>query len=142
MEIPLIATSSSFQHPESNFPSLSSLCAEAQHVISFLITAFLSCLFINWRIQDVPCLFSSGGMKIYNQHIPVAAGKQQASAGEFQKFTLPTGHVHPVFCCVFAFTIKLFFALFLFFPYACHVRHRNSGYLIFSPRFDTRFAMF
>ncbi|KAI1241785.1 hypothetical protein IHE44_0005276 [Lamprotornis superbus] len=41
--------------------------------------------------QDVLCLFSSDGMKIYNQQ-PVAAVKPQDSTREFQKFTpLPTG---------------------------------------------------
>lgn len=137
---PLIGTSSSFQHPERNFPGLNSLCPEAQHVIGLLIAGFASCLLINWRIQDVPCLFSSGRMKIYNQHIQVAAGKQQASAWEFQKFTHT--HVHPVFCCLFAFTIKINFLSVLVFALCLHVKHRNSRYLIFDPRFDTRFAMF
>lgn len=57
------------------FPNLDSLCGEVQRVVSLLIVGFGSCLFINYRIQDVPLLFSPGIIKVYTQLVLAAARK-------------------------------------------------------------------
>lgn len=51
------------------------VCAEAQHVVSLIITGSVSCLFINKRVQCVSLLFHPGVIAVHNQPVPVVAGK-------------------------------------------------------------------
>lgn len=53
-----------FHSPQ--LPNLNSPCAEAQDMISLLIDSSASCLFINWRIQDMPFCFNSSVSKFKN----------------------------------------------------------------------------
>ena len=66
------------------FPNLNSLCGAAQCMVNLLIVGLGSCLFINWRIQDVPLLFSPGITKVYRPLVLVATRKQQISAWELR----------------------------------------------------------
>lgn len=72
-----------FSSPKALFsPSLNCLCGESQCMVSVLIVGFASCLFISWRIQDVPLLLSSVTIKVYASLILIANSKQHISAWE------------------------------------------------------------
>lgn len=78
---PPVKTFTSFSAPKALcFPNLNSPCREAQCMVSLLIVGFGSCLFINWRIWEVPLLFSPGIIQVYRPPVLVAAKKAQISA--------------------------------------------------------------
>lgn len=95
-----------------SFPDLNYLRAEAQHMISLLVAVSGSCVSYleDWR-RDT--LFSPGVIKVYKQLLLAAASKKQVSPWGFRSAawdTHPQTRMHPVTCCLMAFTTQSIFS--------------------------------
>lgn len=97
----------------SHFPSLNSLCSEAQHVVILQIGGSASCFLINWRIQDVSfcstCVSPKFTISLQQLHLPSTSLVLEGWRVQCQ--TPTPANIYPISCCQLAFKIQGFFHL-------------------------------